>query len=127
MIDLKDKTILITGASSGIGRAAAQLCDQLGANIIITGRNREELDKTAATLKNKTVWHLADLSSEEEISKLAAAVPALDGFVHCAGIIQPMPIKFLRAKNIDELFRINFSSAVLLSSHLLSGKKINAE
>lgn len=125
MIELKNKTILVTGASSGIGRATAILCDQLGANVIITGRSAEELNKTKAGLKNKTEVHIADLSNEEEINQLIAKLPAIDGFVHCAGIISPLPIKFLKAKHIDEIFKINFSSAVLMSSGLLSAKKLN--
>jgi NAD(P)-dependent dehydrogenase (short-subunit alcohol dehydrogenase family) len=125
MIELKNKNIFITGASSGIGRAAAALCDSLGANTIISGRNAGELNKTAALLKNKTQQLIADLSSEAEISKLVSGLHSLDGFVHCAGIIQPVPVKFLKQKNIDEIFRINFNSAVLLSSGLLSARKLN--
>lgn len=125
MIELKNKTILVTGASSGIGRATAILCDQLGANVIITGRNADELNKTKAELKNKSEAHTADLSNEEKINQLIAKLPTIDGFVHCAGIINPLPIKFLKSKHIDDIFKINFSSAVLLSSGLLSTKKLN--
>lgn len=124
MNELKNKTILITGASSGIGRAAALLCDQLGASLILNGRNDEELDKTSALLKNKSTKIIADLSSEEGVDQVISLLPQLDGFVHCAGMIRPMPVKFLRAKHIDELFSINFSSAVLLSSGLLASKKL---
>lgn len=124
MIELKNKTILVTGASSGIGRATAILCDQLGANIIITGRNTEELEKTKGLLKNKTNLFSADLSNEDEINQLITRLPEIDGFVHCAGIISPMPIKFLKSKHIDTVFKINFSSAVLLSSGLLTSKKL---
>jgi len=124
MIELKNKTILVTGATSGIGRATAILCDQLGANVIITGRSVEELNKTKAVLKNKTEAHTADLSNEEEINQLITKLPIINGFVHCAGIISPLPIKFLKAKHIDEIFKINFSSAVLISSGLLSAKKL---
>ena len=98
MIELKNKTILVTGASSGIGRATAILCDQLGANVIITGRNIDELNQTKSILKNKTILHSADLSNEDEINQLISILPLIDGFVHCAGIISPMPIKFLKSK-----------------------------
>ncbi len=125
MIELKGKTILITGASSGIGRASAQLCDSLGATVIITGRNADELNKTKALLKNKSDLFIADLSNEDEINQLISKLPSIDGFVHCAGIINPLPIKFLKGKHIDELFKINFSSAVLMSSGLLTAKKLN--
>ncbi|MGZ4035228.1 MAG: SDR family NAD(P)-dependent oxidoreductase [Bacteroidia bacterium] len=127
MIDLKDKNILITGASSGIGRAAAVLCDQLGANIIISGRNSEELASTKSLLKNKTKDIIADLANEDEINMLISALPSIDGFVHCAGIINPLPVKYLKSKHIEDLFKINFSSAVLISSELLRTKKLNTD
>lgn len=125
MINLKGKTIFITGASSGIGRATAVLCDQIGANIILSGRNKKELSETQKLLHNKSQIIIADLTNEEEIIKLTEQMSKIDGFVHCAGIIKPLPIKFIRSKHISEIFDINFSSAVLLSSHFLSTKKIN--
>lgn len=125
MMDLKNKTILVTGASSGIGRAAAVLCDKLGANLLITGRNKIELEKTAALLTNTSQQIIADLSDENSIHKLISEINNIDGFVHCAGIIQPLPVKYIKQKNIDEIFSVNFSSAVLISSSLLSSKKLN--
>jgi len=125
MIDLTNKKILITGASSGIGRATALLCDRLGAQVVLTGRNEEALTATRALLKNDAQIILSDLSKEEESSRLTKEIAAVDGFVHCAGIINPLPIKFLKQKHIDDLFKINFSSAVLISSGLLSAKKLN--
>ena len=125
MIDLKGKTILITGASSGIGRATAILCDKLSARVILTGRNNHELIITQGLLKNKTEIILADLSKEEDIIKLISAMPCIDGFAHCAGIVKPYLIKYLKAKHIAEVMNINFTSGVLLSSTLLASKKLN--
>ncbi|MCE3278190.1 MAG: family oxidoreductase [Bacteroidetes bacterium] len=127
MIDLKNKKILITGASSGIGRSVAILCDELGAETIITGRNEEELNNTHLLLKNRSKQLTADLSKEDSINELLSKIPSIDGFVHCAGIINPLPVKFIKKKHIDDIFMINFSSAVLLSSGLLSLKKINPQ
>lgn len=125
MIDLKNKKILITGASSGIGRAAALRCSQLGAEVFLTGRNKTELESTKSLLNNTSTYFVADLSKEESINDLIEQLPALDGFIHCAGIISPLPIRFIKQKHINDLFNINFSSAVLLSSGLLASKKIN--
>lgn len=125
MIDLKHKTILVTGASSGIGRATAILCDKAGASVILTGRNKEELEKTKSLLQNEAQIIIADLSQEEEVKKLIQKISTIDGFVHCAGIIKPTPIKFLRSKHIYEIFNVNFYSAVLMCSYLLSERKLN--
>ena len=72
MISLKGKNILITGASSGIGEATAILCDSLGANVILSGRNKENLNAVAKKLKNKTLVLAADLTNPSEINSLAA-------------------------------------------------------
>lgn len=127
MTELKHKTILVTGASSGIGRATAVACDSLGARVILTGRNKEELLKTQSLLKNVPELIVADLANEQQVLQLTEQLPAIDGMVHCAGIIRPLPVKFIKPKHIGEVFDINFTSAVLLSSALLSHKKLNSE
>lgn len=125
MINLNDKTILVTGASSGIGRAAAVLCDKAGATVVLSGRNEGELKKTQSLLTNPAEFFIADLSNEDGVNQLISEVPTIDGFVHCAGIIHPFPVKFLKSKHIEEVFSINFNSSVLLSSGLLATKKLN--
>jgi len=123
MISLKDKTILVTGASSGIGEATAMLCDSLGANVVLSGRNTEKLNLVAKKLKNKTIVLRADLTSPIDINALAADCPEIDGLANCAGIVKPLPIKFIRQRNIEEVMNSNFSSAVLVCSELASAKK----
>lgn len=89
---LEGKTILVTGASSGIGRATAIECSKMGATIIATGRNEERLNETAASLdvsfgqEHETV--LADLSTQEGVNTLVDAVPSLDGVSLNAGIVK---------------------------------------
>jgi NAD(P)-dependent dehydrogenase (short-subunit alcohol dehydrogenase family) len=124
MIDLRGKTYLVTGASSGIGRATAETISAAGGNVILTARNIEGLRETSSHLNTSNKIFAADLSSEEGINGLVSSIGPIDGFVHCAGIISPYPIKFLRSKHISEIFNINFNSAVLLSSSLLKEKKI---
>ncbi len=126
MISLKNKTILITGASSGIGKASAFICHELGAHVILTSRREDELKEICNQLKDNSSFVVADLTQENEIEKLVASISNLDGIVHCAGIVKPVPIKFIKKRHITEMFDVNFSSAVLLSSNLLSLKKINS-
>lgn len=123
MISLKGKNILVTGASSGIGEATAILCDALGANVILTARSRDRLETVAKKLKNKTTVLSADLTVDIDVNSLANDCPELDGVANCAGIVKPLPIKFIRQRNIDEVMNANFSSAVLVCSELASAKK----
>ncbi|HEY6773799.1 MAG TPA: SDR family NAD(P)-dependent oxidoreductase, partial [Oxalicibacterium sp.] len=81
---LAGKTILVTGASSGIGRQVAVTCAQRGARLIVTGRDAERLQETHALLQGE--WHvqvLADLTEVEGRERLAQAVSSVDGVVHC--------------------------------------------
>lgn len=126
IIDLKNHTILITGASSGIGRETAIMSAAAGATLIITGRSEEKLTKVFSSLKgtgHKMIC--ADLTDENEINKLVKFCGQLDGLVHCAGIIYPLPVKFIRKKHIDEAMHTNFDATVLLTSLLIKEKRFN--
>ena len=126
MIDLKGKTILVTGASAGIGAAVAKLCSDLGAKVCITGRNMDRLSEVSKQLSIESEFFQADLTLEKDIDNLVKALPCIDGWVHCAGIIEPFPIKFIQSKHIKSMFTINFDSACLLTSKLMQLKKINS-
>jgi NAD(P)-dependent dehydrogenase (short-subunit alcohol dehydrogenase family) len=123
---LTGKTILVTGASSGIGKQVAITCSEMGANVCITGRDTERLQATFTLLKGSNNIQLTcDLANETDRNKLVESLPALDGFVHCAGIVLPAPVKFIESKHIKQLMEINFDSAVLMTSRLLKMKKLN--
>jgi NAD(P)-dependent dehydrogenase (short-subunit alcohol dehydrogenase family) len=127
MVSLKDKNILITGASSGIGKATAILFSELGANVIITARNQEKLDETYKAL-NPSIHHLkinADLTQVNDIKSLVKLLPAIDGIVHCCGKVMPVPVKFIKESQLQDVFSVNYFSAVNLISELLMQKKIN--
>lgn len=125
-MELKGKHILVTGASSGIGRQIAIELSREGAILTVSGRKKTELEKTISSLEGKGHDHiLADLTQADDIKRITTAVNALDGIVHCAGIVKPVPVKFINQQQLEEVFSINFTSVVLLNSQLLQTKKIN--
>ncbi|MBN2680965.1 MAG: SDR family oxidoreductase [Bacteroidales bacterium] len=127
MDDLKNKTILVTGASSGIGKECAILASKEGANIIITGRNVERLKDTFEKLDKSGNHKLfaADLCNQSDVDSLILNLPKLDGIVFSAGVSNVLPAKFIRKKHIDETMDLNFNSVVLLTAGILSKKLIN--
>lgn len=123
---LNNKTILITGASSGIGKHAAISISEMGANVVITGRDQKRLGETFQLLKGKNnLQFITDLLVQEELQNFVKQLPQLDGIFNCAGIVKPFPIKFISAEVLDEVFKINFNAQVLLMTQLTRQKKIN--
>ncbi len=121
---LNGKTVLVTGASSGIGRAISIECSKAGANLVINARNEERLRETENLLSGKRHLQLpGGLSSEESIKKITESMPLLDGVVHSAGVLKRLPLKFINESNLDELMRINFAAPALLT-HFLHKKRL---
>lgn len=123
---LEGKTILVTGASSGIGQATAVLCSQMGAQVVITGRNETRLQETLGRLSGEgNMLIAADLTDEGSRTRLVEDIPTLDGIVHCAGIGHRKPSKAINADDIATVMNANFNAAVLLQACLLGQKKVN--
>jgi len=125
---LENKTVLITGASSGIGRATAIECSKMGASVIITGRDKERLNQTFELLEsNNNKIIVCDLKSEENINELTSQLPILNGIVHAAGIVKTLPFQFISTTGLNNIFDVNFYAPVLLSQKLTKSKKILKE
>jgi len=125
---LEGKTILVTGASSGIGRAIAVECSKMGAQLIITARNEERLKDTLSLMDNPDLHQLllADLSNEKDVADLESFITGkLDGIVQCAGFTIPKPFQFLSKEDVHNVMAVNFVAPVLLTQLLLKKKKIN--
>ena len=123
---LEGKTILVTGASSGIGRGIAIACSKMGANVLVNGRNESRLKETLQLLEgegNNIV--VADLSNSVKVTEMVTELPKLDGIVHCAGIGQRVLCKQLQERDLDEMMDVNFKAPVMLQTELLKQKKIN--
>lgn len=122
---LENKTILVTGASSGIGKAIAIECSKIGATLIITARSEERLNETLTLMEGETHRKIiADLNSAEDISKLVNELPQLDGIVQCAGMTIPKPFNFYSKENIHSIMAVNFEAPALITQALLKAKKI---
>ena len=125
---LQGKTILVTGASSGIGRAIAIACSQQGANVVLNGRNQERLQATFEALSGEGHQIIAaDLVDTAQRQALAEQVPVLDGVVHCAGIGSRVLCKMLEEQDVSRVMQANFEAPVLLQAQLLREKKIAKE
>lgn len=123
---LLGKTILVTGASSGIGRATAIECSRMGARCVITGRNMQRLQQTCNDLEgNGHILIIADLSKQDDIDTLADSIPNIDGLVNNAGIGLNKPISYIKQEDLENVFQVNTFAPILLTKALLRKKKIN--
>lgn len=123
---LEGKTILVTGASSGIGRAVAVECSKMGANLIISARNEQRLDETLALMSGESHTKvIADLSDFEQITQLVESLPKLDGLASVAGIVKTLVANLAENQDIEEVFRVNTFSAISLTQQLIQSKKLN--
>jgi NAD(P)-dependent dehydrogenase (short-subunit alcohol dehydrogenase family) len=124
--NLSGKTILVTGASSGIGKATAINASKLGATLIITARNEQRLKETFDSLEcTESSAHkmiLADLTVEDDVKNLLTEVPALDGLVLCAGKGLTLPLQFATREKFDDIFDVNFFAPVELLRMLFKKK-----
>jgi NAD(P)-dependent dehydrogenase (short-subunit alcohol dehydrogenase family) len=122
---LSGKNVLITGASSGIGKAIAIECSKIGANVIISGRNTINLQQTFEQLEGDGHMQIiADLLEPSDITRLVEELPALDGVVHCAGFTKTLPFQFINEEDLSKIMQVNFTSPALISNYLIKSKKI---
>ncbi len=125
---LEGKTILITGASSGIGKATAVECSKLGARVFITARNEERLKETLGLMDGQRhEMILADQTIEEQVLSMVEQIPLLNGVVLCAGKGMTSPFSFSTREKYDEIFNINFFAPVELLRLLVKKKKLQKE
>lgn len=122
---LEGKKILITGASSGIGKATAIECSKLGATVIITGRDILRLQETYDALEGSGHQMIsADLAINSELEHLVEILPKLDGCVNNAGIVGLVPTAFMTEEKIARMQQINLNAPMLLTKLLVKKKKM---
>lgn len=129
---LESKTVLVTGASSGIGRQCAVDCSKMGARVVLLGRNRERLEDTLTQMEGE--GHLLitfDLTESEKIKEMVADVVInmgpIHGVLHCAGISETLPLKLMKRALLDKSFHNNVYSAIELTREICSVKNVSKE
>lgn len=125
-LSLQGKHVLVTGASSGMGKVFAQMIAGQGARVSLLARNEERLEQTRNLLEGE--GHnvvCCDLTDEEQLRQAAETMQPLDGIVFCAGINEFVPVRFIKQEKIDRMFQTNYFSQLLLLQMLLKKKLVN--
>lgn len=123
---LEGKTILITGAASGIGKATSIECSKVGAKVIAVDLNAEGLEAMMPQLEGEGHLSFAgNLCNEEFLTSLGEQVPALDGVFLCAGVSDTTPVKFITEEKIARVMNVNLVAPIMMLKQLLIKKKIN--
>lgn len=114
--NIKDKVIIVTGASSGIGKQIAISLSEIGAKCVLLGRNKEKLISVQSLCVNETLIYDCDLTLfdgyEKIVSEVVEKFGKIYGFVHSAGIEQTIPLQILKVENLEEIFKINVFSPI---------------
>lgn len=132
LFSLSNKTILITGASSGIGRSCAVQCSKMGASLLLMGRNVDELNRTVSELQpgTKVEMIVADFSKMVDLELVIAekilTIGKIAGFIHCAGVEKTLPLKKQTSEVFQSIFDINVLAGFELAK-IISLKKYKAE
>lgn len=132
LFSLSNKTILITGASSGIGRSCAVQCSKMGASLLLMGRNVDELNRTVSELQpgTKVEMIVADFSKMVDLELVIAekilTIGKIAGFIHCAGVEKTLPLKKQSSEVFQSIFDINVFAGFELAK-IISLKKYKAE
>jgi NAD(P)-dependent dehydrogenase (short-subunit alcohol dehydrogenase family) len=119
VITLANRTYLVTGATSGIGQGIARVLHELGAKLVLTGRDKDKLEKLGQELSpHHHLLRPFDLETVDEIpawiKTIVGEIGPLNGFVHSAGICQILPVQALNVKRFDRTMRLNLLSAMMI-------------
>ena len=123
---LEGKNILVTGASSGIGRGICIETSKMGATVHLMARNEQRLAETLSQMEGEGhQMHQVDLCDKDVLTELVDSLPSLDGVVLCAGIIKTMPVKNISEDALEEIFNTNIMADIRMVSRMLKKKKLN--
>ena len=124
---LSGKTVLVTGAGSGIGRTTAVEASRLGARLILVDINEDGLSETMKMLEHSDPAHLSytvDLCDEVAIDTMVKDIPVIHGCSNNAGITRLTPIQFIKSEEIARIHKVNLIAPIMLTKCLLKRKKL---
>lgn len=129
---IKDKFIVITGASSGIGRQCAVDCSKMGAKVALFGRDIVRLNETLSLMDGSDhKCFSVNLTNSEcipsAITEVVATMGRIDGVVNCAGTSGVYPLKAMSIKRMEEFVRTNVFSALEFTRECVKKKHFNPE
>ena len=125
---LEGKTILVTGASSGLGQGIAIQCSKMGAKVVLNGRNEERLKETLSQMEGEGHVVLStDIATQEGLEKVIAEIPEINGYVNSAGITSMTPLKNIGRDHMTELFNVNAVAPITLTALLVKKKKLKKQ
>ena len=129
---LQNKTILVTGASSGIGRQCAIDCSRMGAKVVMIARNEERLKETFSRLEGEGhSWYSFDLNDFDKyvelVDRIVQQSGPVDGVLNCVGISTTEPLKFTTSNRLESFYKTNVIGAVLLSKEICKLKHYRKE
>ena len=123
---LEGKCVLVTGAASGIGRATALQCAEMGAKLMLVDLNEKGLQETQKLINNsESEYRVLDLTNLEMLCEMVSILPKLDGVASNAGIVLSLLAKFSEPKDMERIFNINTFSHINLVQQLIAQKKLN--
>lgn len=121
---LSGKTIIITGASSGIGRQCAIDCSKMGATVVLIARNEERLKATLSEMEHPKIhcYYSLDLGNPGDLASIVKEIVMkkgqISGLVNCAGMSTVTPLKMITEDLFDTIFKINVFSALNLTKEV---------
>ena len=129
---LQGKNIIVTGASSGIGRQCAITCSRMGARVVLIGRNVERLEDAKSQLDGNAhiamSYDLTDLDGLKDfVAGIVAETGPVDGLVNCAGISTTLPFNLMKPQKVEEYFKTNVFATMELTRQVLNIKNVNKE